>query len=181
MTGSETFSRARWEILQAVAAGDPNIGVTAGPVIDTLIRDRVIECRGCDYVFTDLGRRLHDRWSQEQRYAQLPGVQVKHARQQWRCSSADQVTGFIVTLDAPGRRRQEFTLEGGGAREWIDTLRRRNPGGKVTVEDVPNPHYRPACPGVIGAGEAYAVLPGGRRVCMTCAPATLTPTPGGTP
>ncbi len=82
-----TYSPARWRVVRAVALDQPRVGLgDDAHMVDTLVRDRVVEYRHGQPVLTVLGEQLHARWSREHALTQVPGIVVRRARTERRCA-----------------------------------------------------------------------------------------------
>ncbi len=171
-----TFSAARWEVLREVAYGNRRIGVTASPIIDTLVREGLVECKGLEYWLTNTGYLIYVAWAREQDLNKVPGLTVRHARRIWRCVCADEFTGYDITIRRANQHALLCRVDGPGALLYLEDLRTKHPDGDITFKGLPNPDYDPQCAGTIAVGDAYAehhgeAEPGqtGRRLCIRCA------------
>ena len=172
---TEVFSKARYELMRAIALGDPDISVTAPPLIDKLVAERIVAYDGTQPVLTPEGNVVYARQAREQALGQLRGVTVRHARRDRRCVCADQATSWIVTVRRPGGVTV-CEVEGDGGADYADQLTRDNPDATVTSSPVENPSYSPDCLQVIAAGTAFVEHHGRaaagcttRYLCIRCA------------
>lgn len=131
---SETFTRARFELLRAIAVCAPNISTTAPPLIDQLVAEGLVGYQGLTPVLTRDGAVLYGRWCREQALGNLPGVTVRHARRPRACSG---IEPGCVRIIGPGEPYVEHHHNTAGPTRR-DDLCTRCAIARLTPQETPN-------------------------------------------